>query len=129
MNVSKTEALMIANMFATMSRADGVVQEIESFTTEALLEGFKTEDVQRMNDRYHFAAYHDSEQELYDNIKNLVCSFTEIQKLQILRSLCTIATSDGNIHPLEEDLIKSFIKMAKLDQASISFANQIEKII
>ena len=62
MNVSKTEALMIANMFATMSRADGVVQEIESFTTEALLEGFKTEDVQRMNDRYHFAAYHDIEQ-------------------------------------------------------------------
>lgn len=127
LNFPEAELMIIANLFAAMTCADGVVRDIENFTAQAFLDGFSDIDIQRVNDRYHSAINHCCEKERNETIQNLVCSFNNKQKLNILRSLSAIAASDGAIHPKEQTLIEIFADAMKLDQSFINFTNEQER--
>lgn len=125
--VSEVELKMIANLYAAMTCADGIVRDIENFTSEAFLENYDSADIQKISDHYYASIKNYSETRQEENIQDLVFTFNEEQKLKILRSLCAIAGSDGVVHPTEQVIIDKFIKAMKLSEATINFLNQKER--
>jgi len=126
LNLSEVELLLVANLFAAMTRADGIERNMENLTAKAFLEEYNKNDIARINEHYHRSVENFNQEELNESIQGLVCSFTEEEKLKLIKSLCMIAFSDGEIHSQEQELILTFMDAMDINQSTVDFATMRE---
>ncbi len=114
--LSETKLVMIAHLFASMTCADDKIRDIENFTAEVFLEDYNKEDIERIKDVYRASLKNYGEAERAEIIQSFVVGFTDKQKISLLRSLCAVAACDGEVHPEEQYIIKSFMAAMEIDQ-------------
>lgn len=116
LGISERNLMSIAHLFASMTCADEKIKDIEQFTAEVFLDEYNPEDLYEIKQIYRDSVKNYGDKERNEIIFNLIADFTENQKISLLRSLCAVAVCDGEVHPEEQLIIKSFMKQMGIDQ-------------